>query len=139
MLLLDTNHLREFGKASAAGQRLFDRLDLSGDEVATCIVCVEEQARGWLAEIKAAKDEASEIWSYSQYKEHVETSSRWLILDWDTDAARLFRRLRGQGVRIGTMDLRIACITMVHDALLLSRNKADFDKVPGLRFENWLD
>jgi len=139
MLLLDTNHLREFGKASAVGQRLFDRLESSGEEVATTIVCIEEQARGWLAEIKSAKDEASEIWAYSQYKEHVEVSARWLILDWDADAARLFRQLRGQGVRIGTMDLRIACIAMVHDALLLSRNKTDFEKVPGLRFENWLD
>lgn len=46
MLLLDTNHLREFGKASEAGQRLFDRMEKSGEEVATTIVCIEEQARG---------------------------------------------------------------------------------------------
>jgi tRNA(fMet)-specific endonuclease VapC len=42
-------------------------------------------------------------------------------------------------IRIGTMDLKIASICLAHDALLLSRNRVDFEKVPGLRVENWLD
>jgi tRNA(fMet)-specific endonuclease VapC len=47
--------------------------------------------------------------------------------------------LRRKGIRIGTMDLRIASITLAHDATLLTRNSVDFARVPGLRFENWLD
>jgi len=35
--------------------------------------------------------------------------------------------------------LKIACIALVHDATLLTRNAADFAQVPGLRFENWLE
>ena len=64
---------------------------------------------------------------------------RSLRLVWDDDAAPRFRRFRGQGIRIGTHDLRIACITIAHDATLLTRNRVDFAQVPGLRFENWLD
>ena len=60
-------------------------------------------------------------------------------LPFDKKAAARFLKLRKQGVRIGTMDLRIACITLEHDALLLTRNTVDFAKVPNLRFENWLD
>jgi predicted nucleic acid-binding protein len=37
------------------------------------------------------------------------------------------------------MDLKIAAITLVHGAMLLTRNTVDFAKVPGLRFANWLD
>lgn len=37
------------------------------------------------------------------------------------------------------MDLKIAAICIAHDAMLLSRNLVDFEKVPGLRVENWLD
>ena len=37
------------------------------------------------------------------------------------------------------MDLKIAAIAVSHDALLLSRNLVHFQKVPGLRVENWLD
>lgn len=42
-------------------------------------------------------------------------------------------------MRIGTMDLKIAAICLAHDATLLTRNLVDFEKVPGLRVENWLD
>jgi tRNA(fMet)-specific endonuclease VapC len=57
----------------------------------------------------------------------------------DKEAADCFTRLRKQGIRIGSMDLKTACITIEHDATLLTRNTGDFAKVPGLRFENWLD
>lgn len=36
------------------------------------------------------------------------------------------------------MDLKIASIALNHDALLLTANVRDFDQVPGLRTENWL-
>jgi predicted nucleic acid-binding protein len=37
------------------------------------------------------------------------------------------------------MDLKNACITIAHDATLLTRNAVDFTRVPGLRFANWLE
>ena len=40
---------------------------------------------------------------------------------------------------IGSMDLKIACITLAHDTTLLTRNTSDFARVPGLRVANWLD
>jgi tRNA(fMet)-specific endonuclease VapC len=55
-----------------------------------------------------------------------------------TDAAGVeFQRLRKLGVRIGTMDLRIAAIALTLDATLVTRNGSDFDKVPDLRWEDW--
>jgi tRNA(fMet)-specific endonuclease VapC len=41
--------------------------------------------------------------------------------------------------KVGTQDLKIACICLAHEATLLTRNVADFTPVPGLRVENWLD
>jgi predicted nucleic acid-binding protein len=55
----------------------------------------------------------------------------------DTDHLTLLSYPTGS-VRIGSMDLKIACIGLVHDALVLSGNLQDFQKVPGLRVENWL-
>jgi tRNA(fMet)-specific endonuclease VapC len=63
----------------------------------------------------------------------------WTVLPWDARCAELFSDLRRQGVRIGSMDLKIACITLAQGAILLTRNSNDFAQVPGLRFENWLD
>ncbi|HTU19676.1 MAG TPA: type II toxin-antitoxin system VapC family toxin [Gemmataceae bacterium] len=59
------------------------------------------------------------------------------MIEFDDRAAAEFARLRKK-VRIGSMDLKIASITLVHDALLLSANLRDFEKVPGLRVEDWL-
>jgi tRNA(fMet)-specific endonuclease VapC len=51
----------------------------------------------------------------------------------DTD--HLFRK---SGVKIGSMDLKMASIALANNALFLTANRRDFEKVPGLRFENWL-
>lgn len=56
-----------------------------------------------------------------------------------SSAAQRFTALRKSGVKIGTMDLKTACIAIAHDALLLTANRLDFEKVPGLKFENWLE
>ena len=63
----------------------------------------------------------------------------WVLLPWDEDAATLFVDFRKTLRRMSTMDLKIACITLAHDATLLTRNTVDFAQVPGLKFENWLD
>ena len=59
------------------------------------------------------------------------------VLDFDEEAAAELQRLRRMKIRIGTMDLKIAAIALVHDATLLSRNLVDFKKVPGLKVEDW--
>jgi tRNA(fMet)-specific endonuclease VapC len=64
--------------------------------------------------------------------------SDWDIVLFDEAAADRFASLRRQRIRIGTMDLKIASMALVHDALLLTGNSRDFSQVPGLRHENWL-
>ena len=109
------------------------------DEYAVAIATVEEQLRGWLAEIRRHDDLDRQIVPYAKLQRQVESLGNWMILPWDAEAAELFRNFRRQGIRIGTMDLKIACIVLAYDATLLTRNTRDFSQVPGLRFENWLD
>jgi tRNA(fMet)-specific endonuclease VapC len=109
----------------------------AGELVCVSIVTIEEQLRGWLSWIKRARSVDQQVRAYSQLRRVIESSHKLEILDFDDVAAQTFARLRKARVRIGTMDLRIAAISIANDALLISRNVADFAKVPGLRVEDW--
>jgi tRNA(fMet)-specific endonuclease VapC len=60
------------------------------------------------------------------------------VLRFDNTCADQFKQLRGQKVRFGTMDLKIASIALVEKALLLSANLRDFQQVPSLQVEDWM-
>ncbi len=95
--------------------------------------------RGWLAAINREPDPHRQIRPYEKLRRQIDTFAHWLILPLDEDSARLFTAFRQQGIRIGSMDLKIACIALAYDVTLLTRNRVDFAQVPGLKFENWLD
>jgi tRNA(fMet)-specific endonuclease VapC len=139
VFVLDTNHLRDLSLRTPAGDRLQQRLAQPDVNVATTVVCAEEIQRGWLARISQARKPAEEILAYTQLAESISFLATLALLPWDAEAASRFLAFRQSGIRIGSMDLKIACIVLEHDATLLTRNSSDFAKVPGLRLENWLD
>ena len=51
--------------------------------------------------------------------------------------ARIRADLAAQGKPIGPNDLMIAAIARTHDAVLVTRNAAEFSRVAGLRLEHW--
>lgn len=64
-------------------------------------------------------------------------TDRAQLLDFSEQAVDRFEELKGQRLRISTMDLKIAAIVLTEGATLLSRNLRDFGKVPGLQVEDW--
>lgn len=138
MLILDTDHVSALGFPSQVGLRLLERIDASGDDASTTIITVEEQLRGWLSEIHQLTDPHRQVLAYERLQQRIDFFASWTVLPWNSDAADDFIRLRQLGVRIGSMDLKIACIARAHGAVLLTGNTSDFSKVSGLRCENWL-
>jgi tRNA(fMet)-specific endonuclease VapC len=59
------------------------------------------------------------------------------VLPFDSEAAERFAELRRAGVRVGTMDLRIGCTALVRGFTVLTRNTIDFERISGLRVEDW--
>jgi tRNA(fMet)-specific endonuclease VapC len=123
---------------SSAKERLSVRLQATDPrEIATTVVTYEEQTRGWMAYKARAKNISQEIDAYAKLSQHIQNYRTIKVLDFDHVAAAELQRLRRLRIRIGTMDLRIAAITLVQDATLLTRNLVDFRKVPGLKVEDW--
>jgi tRNA(fMet)-specific endonuclease VapC len=137
--ILDSNHLRELVSASDLGHRFRERISRTDTTVFTCIIVVEESMQGWLALLHRSEPEPDQVGAYERMQESLSASVALGVLPFDADAATVFLALRKELRRVGAMDLKIAAICLVHDAVLLTRNLVDFSKVPGLRVENWLD
>jgi tRNA(fMet)-specific endonuclease VapC len=60
------------------------------------------------------------------------------ILPYTADADTHFSLWRGQKLKVKTHDLRIAAIAFAHGATLVSRNRRDYELVPGLALELWV-
>jgi tRNA(fMet)-specific endonuclease VapC len=95
--------------------------------------------RGWLATIAKERTALRQVVGYQELAKLFEFYQAFEIVPFDEAAARHFDELRGQRIRLGTMDLKIAATALVQNALLLSANLRDFQQVPGLRVENWLE
>ena len=140
MLVLDTDHMTflQWHATSNEGLRLIHRLEQCQHERSvTTIVTYEEHSRGWLAYVSKARTRLQQVDAYRKLAVHAKAYATTVLLDFDDAAARKFEELRNARLRVGTHDLKIAAITLVHDATLLSRNLKDFSKVPGLRVEDW--
>src|SRR5207244_1476271 len=104
-----------------------------GRDIVTTGINPEEQMRGWLSAIHGQHDVRRQVPYYERLVGLFRFFADWRILPFDSLAADMFASLRAQSVRIGSMDLKIASIVLVHDATLLSDNLRDFKKVPGPR------
>ncbi len=51
--------------------------------------------------------------------------------------AEQFTGLKSAGTPIGANDLWIACHALAEDAILVTNNTREFERVAGLRLENW--
>jgi tRNA(fMet)-specific endonuclease VapC len=63
-------------------------------------------------------------------------------VDFDSDCAKECGRLRGelrrQGIIVAAMDLLIASVALLFDLTLVTHNIQDFQRIPGLRLDDWL-
>ena len=135
MIVLDSDHLSILQQPqSPQYERLIAAMDGSADgDFVTTAVSLEEQLRGWLAAINRARKVHDQIAYYARLTGLVDFFSRWHVVAFSQPAADRFAALRKSGIRIGTMDLKIAAIALSNDAVLLSANLRDFEQVPGLR------
>jgi tRNA(fMet)-specific endonuclease VapC len=139
MILVDTDHLSVLTDPRHKLQAgLVHKLKAAAEPVGIPIVVVEEQLRGWLAQIRRVQSPRKQIGPYLRLAKLLDFLGDWIIVDWDESASDLFEDLRSQRIRIGTQDLKITSIALANDATLLSGNLRDFSKVPGLRAEDWL-
>jgi tRNA(fMet)-specific endonuclease VapC len=138
MFILDTDHLSFLERGShPIGDRILARMKNVPDQCFATIISYEEQTRGWLGVLAKAKTIVDEIRAYEKLRAQLRNYCSINLLTFDELAATKFQELRRSKIRIATMDLKIASITLARDATLATRNRSDFAKIPGLKLEDW--
>lgn len=107
------------------------------DNRAISVISVEEQLSGWYSQLRQAKRPERLAWAYRRLAAVVRFLSRIQIVDFDEAAIRRYEQLKKRKIKVGTNDLRIAATVLERDALLVTRNLRDFQRIPGLRCEDW--
>jgi tRNA(fMet)-specific endonuclease VapC len=105
--------------------------------IATTVVTVEEQMRGWLAVIARHRNIEQQAPYYDRLIAFIRFFSKWKLLPLQESAVSVFRDWQQARVRVATTDLKIAAIAVANHATLLSRNLRDFERVPNLHVEDW--
>jgi tRNA(fMet)-specific endonuclease VapC len=101
---------------------------------------IEEMMRGRLQVIRQAEADKARISlsdAYDLFEQTLRDVQQVTVLSYTPQADALYRQWRYQRIRVGTHDLRIAAICVAHGATLISRNRRDFERVPGLHVEFW--
>lgn len=139
MIILDTDCISLLErKRGAEFFRLSAKLaEFSFDEVATTIITFEEQMRGWMAFLAKSNSIEKQISAYEKLNRFLEVYRIIPVLQFGEKAGEIFQELKSRKIKVGTMDLKIASIAISQNALLISRNLSDYDRIPNLRVEDW--
>ena len=115
------------------------RAAIPPDQQAIAIVTVEEVLRRLHAirRAEAGKGRITIQRAYELLGRTVSDFQRLTVLPYTAGCDSLFHDWRERKVRVSTHDLRIAAICCGHSAVLASRNRRDFERVPGLSVEFW--
>ena len=65
----------------------------------------------------------------------------YATVPYDDTAAQEYGRIRAYlenaGMPIGPYDLQIAAIALIHDLIIVTHNTREFERIPGLKVEDW--
>jgi tRNA(fMet)-specific endonuclease VapC len=133
--LLDTDHVSLHERGHPPLRAHFEAVP--PDSIAVSVVTVEEALRGRLAVLARQTTGQDRERAYAKLMETVRFFSAIQVVLFDARCEQQFQALRSRRVRMGTQDLRIAATALANGFTLVTRNRRDFERVPGLTVEDW--
>ena len=106
-------------------------------ELAISILTVDEQLTGWYTLTRQARRPEEIARAYAHLGEAVVRLGRWRILPYTESAIARVAQLKALRLNVRFMDLRIAAVALENQAVVVTRNRRDFGRVPGLSVEDW--
>src|SRR5262245_59345869 len=106
-------------------------------EVAITVISVEEQISGWYTMLRQARRPDDLALAYQSLIDTIQSVSQLPILPFPPPTIARYQYLAGLRLNVRHMDLRIAATVLEVGATLVTRNRRDFSRIPGLPLEDW--
>jgi tRNA(fMet)-specific endonuclease VapC len=135
LFVLDTDLLTLYYRGDPIVVRRIDARPPT--ELAISVLTVDEQLTGWYTLTRQARRPEEIARAYARLGEAVVRLARWRILPYTESAIAQVAQLKALRLNVGLMDLRIAAIALENRAVVVTRNRRDFGRVPGLDLEDW--
>lgn len=133
--VLDTDTLSLLQEGHAA---VLARVAASAaEDLAITVISVEEQLSGWYRRLRRAKKPAELSKVYDRLTIAVRSLSRLPILSFSEAAIHRCKALQASKLNVRKMDLCIAAIALDHQAIVVTRNLRDFERIPNVVVEDW--
>jgi tRNA(fMet)-specific endonuclease VapC len=119
-----------------------DRLDLVRSQASVSIITVQEVFNGWVGQLNQPQNDRELLLAkYRQLYVATELFRKVQVLEFDRQAYDRYNQLMSQYPLLRKkrlqQDMRIAAIALVNGSTVVTRNKRDFELVPGLAIEDW--
>lgn len=135
LFVLDTDHISLLQRGDPViASRV---LATPPEQLAVSVITFEEQLGAWYTQIRRARDPDRMARAYEGLFQVLEDAKRLRILRFSRAAIDRYADLRRLHRRVGRMDLAIAAIAVESKAVLVTRNRADFESIEGLVIEDW--
>ncbi|MGI0481273.1 type II toxin-antitoxin system VapC family toxin [Geminocystis sp. CENA526] len=136
--IFDTDHLSLIQRNNQEGKNILKKLmAVENPRIAVTIITYEEQVRGRLLFIAKAKNTEQQLLGYQGLQNLLINYQSIIVIPFKYEAIIEYQKLRKKYPRLGSMDLKIASITITNNAILLTRNNQDFTKITELKIEDW--
>jgi len=137
--LLDTDHI---SLALRGNAKIVDRLThLKRSEWATSIISIQEIFNGWIISLNDPRYQDQQVELYTRFWKSNEFFQGAQVLNFDHAADQVYHQLRQDCPNLAKRrlekDVKIAAIAIAHQAVVITRNRRDFEQVPGLQIEDW--
>jgi predicted nucleic acid-binding protein len=140
MIILDSDIFTLYTYSHANVTKHYNAVPVEED-LAVTIITRMEILRGRTDSVLKAADERELRIATERLQQTEAILNALLLLPIDDAAIQQFGVLRKQKKvnKMKRADMLIACIALAQNALLVTRNTRDFEKVTGLQLANWAD
>ena len=106
-------------------------------ELAVTVITVEEMLAGWFQKLRQKNTPERLEAIYGQMTRTVVYLGRFNVLSYTVATHTRYLQLDAMKLNVRPFDLRIAAMAVEANGTIVTRNRRDFERVPGLIVEDW--